>query len=185
MKTFVHKNDGVTIENFYKELLDRTIEASGLPAEMLGHDPRVYMHYEDKCHYEINNLEDGVMLFENAVKQKKKIYVYTDYDLDGIGAAVNMKLLCDSLGIKATIYIPDRYVDGYGLTSTFIDRIINECKEENREAILLTFDNGIATIDEIAKAKEAGIQVAVFDHHEPKRNAIHEARRLGTKKIGG
>ena len=170
MKTFVQKKEGITIENFYSELLGRTIESSGLTEDMLGHDPGIYMNYEKKCQYEINNLEAGVKLFENAVKQKRNIYIYTDYDLDGIGAAVNIRLLCDSLGIKATIYIPDRYEDGYGLTSKFIDRIIKECKADNSQAILFTFDNGIATIDEIAKAKEAGIQVAVFDHHEPKRN---------------
>lgn len=170
MKTFIQKKEGVTIDNFYQELLDRTVKSSGLPPKFLGHDPNIYMRYEYFCKYEINNLEDCVCLFEDAVKKKKKIYIYTDYDLDGIGCAVNMKLFCDSLGIKATIYIPDRYKDGYGLTSKFVDRIINECAAENKEALLMTFDNGIAAIDEIAKAKEAGIQVVVMDHHEPKRN---------------
>lgn len=150
MKTFVPKKEGVTIDGFYKELLNRTMEASGLPAELLGHDPSKYMRYEDTSQYDINNLEECVKLFEEAVKQKKKIYIYTDYDLDGIGSAVNMKLFCGSLGIKPTIYIPDRYEDGYGLTSKFVDRMIGEGKEDNREAILLTFDNGIAAIDEIA-----------------------------------
>lgn len=168
IRNYIQKEPGVTIDNLYEFLMNRAVKSTGLPREMLGHNPDVYMHYEEKCNFVINNLDKCVKMFKDAVKQGKEIYIYTDYDVDGIGAAVIMSLFCQSLGISAHIYIPDRYVDGYGLTSKYVDRIVDECKVKGKDALLLTFDNGISTIDEIAKAKDIGIDVLVLDHHEPK-----------------
>lgn len=155
------------------DCLERTMLGTKLPKEMLGHNPDVYMSYESRCSYQINNLEEAVKTFEKAANSKAPIYIYCDYDVDGIGSATIMKLLCDSLGIKAQIYVPDRFKDGYGLTEAFVDRMIKENTPALDDVspgpapLLMTFDNGIATLDQISKARAAGIEVVVMDHHLP------------------
>lgn len=102
-------------------------------------------------------------LLADAIAQDKRLCIVADYDCDGATAcAVAMRGL-RLLGAKQVSYIvPDRVVDGYGLTSPIAQRV----KDSGAE-VLITVDNGIASMDGVATAKALGLQVLVTDHHLP------------------
>lgn len=114
--------------------------------------------------YNPHLLKDGDCLVDilvEKIQSKQAIRIIGDYDIDGVMATYVLKTALDRCGANASIQIPDRIHDGYGLNL----RLIEKAKEDGIDTIL-TCDNGIAAIDEIAYAKELGMTVLVTDHHE-------------------
>lgn len=109
----------------------------------------------------LKDMESGCTLLLRAIEEKKRIRVIGDYDVDGICAT---HILCTGLqqaGAVVDTVIPHRMKDGYGLNA----HLIQEASENNIE-VLVTCDNGIAAAEQIALAKELGMEVVVTDHHE-------------------
>lgn len=106
-------------------------------------------------------MEEAVNLLMEAKEAGKRIAVYGDYDVDGVCASAILKEAFDRLDMDAIIYIPDRHQEGYGLNTPAVKRLANECQ------VLVTVDCGIASVEEVAAAKQAGMQVIVTDHHRP------------------
>ena len=106
---------------------------------------------------------EAAVLLADAIAANKKLCIVADYDCDGATAcAVGLRGL-KLLGAKEVSYIvPDRVVDGYGLTANISQRVKNSGAD-----VLITVDNGIASVDGVAKAKALGLQVLVTDHHLP------------------
>lgn len=92
---------------------------------------------------------------------KRPIRVIGDYDIDGVCATYILVSVLERCGALADAVIPHRITDGYGLN----DRLIEEAKEAGIDTIL-TCDNGIAALPQIACARELGMTVIVTDHHE-------------------
>ena len=114
--------------------------------------------------YNPHLLKDGERLVDILVqkmKEQKSIRIIGDYDIDGVMATYVLKKALDRCNANATIQIPDRIHDGYGLNLSLIER----AKEDGIDTIL-TCDNGIAALEEIAYAKALGMTVLVTDHHE-------------------
>jgi single-stranded-DNA-specific exonuclease len=105
----------------------------------------------------------AAVLLADAIAANKKLCIVADYDCDGATAcAVGMRGL-KLLGAKQVSYIvPDRVVDGYGLTAPISQRV-----KDSGADVLITVDNGIASVEGVAKAKALGLQVLVTDHHLP------------------
>ena len=105
----------------------------------------------------------AALLLADAIAQNKRLCIVADYDCDGATAcAVAMRGL-RLLGAKQVSYIvPDRVVDGYGLTSPIAQRV-----KDSGADVLITVDNGIASMEGVATAKALGLQVLVTDHHLP------------------
>ncbi len=105
----------------------------------------------------------AAVLLADAIAAGKKLCIVADYDCDGATAcAVGIRGL-KLLGAQHTSYIvPDRVVDGYGLTPHIAQRVKNSGAD-----MLITVDNGIASVDGVATAKALGLQVLVTDHHLP------------------
>ena len=120
------------------------------PENMTLHNPKLLLHAE----------EAGKRLYE-AVLIKKPIRIIGDYDVDGVMATYLLYAALTSLGAVVDYRIPDRIADGYGMNM----RMVEEA-ERDHIALLLTCDNGIAAAEPIARAKEAGMEVIVTDHHE-------------------
>jgi single-stranded-DNA-specific exonuclease len=98
----------------------------------------------------------------DAIAAGKKLLIVADYDADGATAcAVGMRGLT-ALGAKVDFIVPNRFEYGYGLTPEIV-RLAAESKPD----ILLTVDNGIASVDGVAEAHKLGMQVLVTDHHLP------------------
>jgi single-stranded-DNA-specific exonuclease len=102
-------------------------------------------------------------LLADAIAANKKLCIVADYDCDGATAcAVGIRGL-KLLGARYVDYIvPDRVVDGYGLTSPISQRV-----KDSGADVLITVDNGIASFEGVATARALGLQVLVTDHHLP------------------
>ena len=114
--------------------------------------------------YDPHLLKDGDLLVDflfEKINADKTIRIIGDYDIDGVMATYVLKTALDRCGANVSIQIPDRIHDGYGLNL----KLIEKAKEDGVDTIL-TCDNGIAAIDEIAYAKSLGMTVLVTDHHE-------------------
>ena len=94
-------------------------------------------------------------------REKKEIRVIGDYDIDGVCASYILTACLERCGAAVSVVIPHRIQDGYGLN----DRLIEEAAGEGVDTIL-TCDNGIAALSQIALAKKLGMTVIVTDHHE-------------------
>jgi single-stranded-DNA-specific exonuclease len=106
---------------------------------------------------------EAAVLLADAIAANKRLCIVADYDCDGATAcAVGIRGL-RALGAKHVGYIvPDRVVDGYGLTPPIAKRV-----KDSGADVLITVDNGIASIEGVAQARALGLQVLVTDHHLP------------------
>lgn len=105
----------------------------------------------------------AAMLLADAIAQNLRLCIVADYDCDGATACAVALRGLRLLGARNVSYlVPDRVVDGYGLTAPIAQRV----KDQGAD-VLITVDNGIASVEGVAKAKALGLQVLVTDHHLP------------------
>ena len=108
-------------------------------------------------------LPEAARLLADAIGQHKKMCIVADYDCDGATACAVALRGLKLLGAQNVSYIvPDRIVDGYGLTAPIAQRV-----KDSGADVLITVDNGIASMDGVAHARALGLQVLVTDHHLP------------------
>jgi len=107
--------------------------------------------------------QQAAVLLADAMAANKKICVVADYDCDGATACAVALRGLRLLGATEVSYIvPDRVVDGYGLTAPIAERV-----KASGADVLVTVDNGIASLDGVARARALGMLVLVTDHHLP------------------
>lgn len=115
--------------------------------------------------------KEAVKLIESSVEKDLPIVIHGDYDCDGIcAAAILSRVLRNELGHKKTFsFIPNRFEHGYGLSNESID----DCKYKLEsklgkfdEAVLITVDSGITSVESVKYAKEQGFNVIITDHHQ-------------------
>ena len=105
----------------------------------------------------------AAVLLADAIANNLHLCIVADYDCDGATACAVALRGLKLLGAKRLSYlVPDRVVDGYGLTPPIADRVKNQGAD-----VLITVDNGIASAEGVAHAKHLGMQVLVTDHHLP------------------
>jgi single-stranded-DNA-specific exonuclease len=111
----------------------------------------------------MKGLAQAATLLADAIAANRKLCIVADYDCDGATAcAVAMRGL-RLLGAKHVDYlVPDRVMDGYGLTAPIAKRV-----KERGADLLITVDNGIASVEGVAAANAVGLPVLVTDHHLP------------------
>jgi exonuclease RecJ (EC 3.1.-.-) len=117
------------------------------------------------------HIEAAAIYLADAIAERKKLVIVADYDCDGATAcAVGLRGL-RLLGAQVDYIVPNRFEYGYGLTPEIVELTV---REKNPD-IIVTVDNGIASIDGVAEAKRRGIDVVVTDHHLP-GDALPDAR---------
>lgn len=104
---------------------------------------------------------EAVRILAKALKEKEKILIYGDYDVDGISATVLMVEALSSLGSDVVYHLPERNGSGYGLNA----QIGNKALECNC-SLILTVDCGITAIEEVREIKKQGLKVIITDHHQ-------------------
>ena len=111
----------------------------------------------------LKGTQAAAVLLADALTANLKLCIVADYDCDGATACVVALRGLRLLGAQQVSYIvPDRVVDGYGLTATISQRV-----KDSGADMLITVDNGIASFEGVAAAKALGLQVLVTDHHLP------------------
>ena len=110
----------------------------------------------------LNDMEKWVDRIIDAMKRKEKIMIFGDYDVDGITSSFSVyKFISYFLGYKnISIRYPNRVEDGYGLKNKHLDAMKNEGVQ-----LIITVDNGIASVEEAKYAQELWIDMVVTDHH--------------------
>jgi single-stranded-DNA-specific exonuclease len=111
----------------------------------------------------MKNVPEAARLLADAIAANRKLCIVADYDCDGATACAVAVRGLRLLGARHVDYlVPDRVVDGYGLTPPIAQRV-----KERGADLLVTVDNGIASIDGVAAARALGLDVLVTDHHLP------------------
>ena len=113
----------------------------------------------------LTQVELGAKLLADAIESGKRLLIVADYDCDGATAcAVGIRAL-RAMGAQVDFMVPNRFETGYGLSPAVIDVILHQV--EPKPDILITVDNGIASVEGVAAAKAHGMEVIVTDHHLP------------------
>lgn len=112
---------------------------------------------------EMKGLDEAVDILANCIAQNEKLVIVGDFDVDGATSTALTVRSLNAFGFDNVEYlVPNRFEYGYGLTPEIV-----EVAAEANPRVILTVDNGIASFDGIAAARERGIKVVVTDHHLP------------------
>ena len=126
-------------------------------------------------------LEKAVVRLHSAIKNKELIFVYGDYDVDGITGSAILWETIDYLGGFVLPYIPSRQSEGYGLHSEALEQL----KKEGAR-VVISVDCGITAVEQAKIAQELGIDLIITDHHQPQEELpqpyalIHSAALAGS-----
>ena len=112
--------------------------------------------------YLIADMDKAALRIKRAIDNFEKICVYGDYDADGVTSTALMYSYLSSHGADVMYYIPDRITEGYGMSCSAVDKL-----HAQGVKLIITVDNGVSAIEEIAYAKSLGIETVVTDHHMP------------------
>ena len=126
----------------YKKLIE-PVTAYNLPS---------YTNFKD--------IDKAVQRIKKAIKNNEKIFIYGDYDCDGVMATSILVKAFSMLSYQVGYYLPSRYIDGYGLN---VDKV--RLAHEKGYSLIITVDNGVMQHEAIKEAKLLGMDVIVTDHH--------------------
>ena len=110
----------------------------------------------------MKDMDKAVARLQHAINQKENIMVYGDYDVDGTTSVSLLTHFLRSQDLEVTPYIPDRYAEGYGLSTKGIDTV----KAANIK-FMIALDCGVKAVKQVAYAKKLGIELIICDHHTP------------------
>ncbi len=110
----------------------------------------------------MKDMEKAVSRIDEAIKNKEKILVYGDYDVDGTTAVALVYTFFKDFHDQIGFYIPDRYSEGYGISYKSID-----FAAENNYKLVIALDCGIKAVEKVQHAKEKGLDFIICDHHRP------------------
>ena len=125
---------------------------------------RRFLRFEETDFYNpylMKDMNTAVDRILTAVENKEKIYVYGDYDVDGVTSSAMLYLYLTSIGAEVGIKIPKREGEGYGVSSAAIDVIA-----EDGAKLIITVDTGITATAEVEYAATLGVDFVITDHHE-------------------
>ena len=165
------------VEQETQQQLERELNISSAAARMLvvrgiqtADEARQFIRPSlDKLHdpFLMKDMDKAVERLHQAITQGEKILIYGDYDVDGTTAVAVMyrfllPLASSPLASRLDYYIPDRYTEGYGVSTQGIDYASAQgC------GLIITLDCGIKAVEKVAYAASKGIDVIVCDHHTP------------------
>ena len=112
--------------------------------------------------FEAKDMDKAVERIKDAIENYEKICVYGDFDADGVTSTALLYSYLDAVGANVMFYIPAREGEGYGMNMDAVNLLC-----EQGVKLIITVDNGIAAVDEIAYANTLGIDTVVTDHHMP------------------
>ncbi len=150
--------DALNVDSFIAQLLvQRGIETFEQARQFFRpsfsdlHDP-----------YLMKDMDRAVQRIEKAIEDQENILIFGDYDVDGTTAVSLVSSYLKTLYPNVATYIPDRYIEGYGISFQGID-----FADDNGFSLIIALDCGIKSIAHVAYAKEKNIDFIICDHHRP------------------
>ncbi len=125
------------------------------------------------------DMEKGVDRVVRALRDQEKIMIFGDYDVDGITATSLLFLVLNKLGAEVTYYLPNRLIEGYGLSEEGILEA-----QRRGVSLIISVDCGITAVEEVTFAKSKGIDTIITDHHETKEILPDACAVINPKTIG-
>uniref|UniRef100_UPI004048F04C single-stranded-DNA-specific exonuclease RecJ n=1 Tax=Flavobacterium sp. TaxID=239 RepID=UPI004048F04C len=110
----------------------------------------------------MKDMDKAVERIEKAIDTNERILVFGDYDVDGTSAVALVSSFLKTISPLIDYYIPDRYLEGYGISTKGIDYA-----HDNEISLIIALDCGIKSVDKIAYANSKGIDFIICDHHRP------------------
>ena len=158
------RSEGMS-ELIHQLLMRRGIE-SAEEAERFLHPSRDHLHNPML----LSDMDKAVAALNQARSQNQQVWVYGDYDVDGVSACSILSQAFALWGLDVRTYIPSRHREGYGLNEAAIREIAQQAGCPQQRALLVTVDCGISCAAEVALARDLGLTVVVTDHHRPGDN---------------
>jgi single-stranded-DNA-specific exonuclease len=115
-----------------------------------------------------------------AIRDREAIVIYGDYDVDGVTSIVLLQTVLRAIGADVDFVVPHRLVDGYGLKTEVLERVL----AERQVMLVITVDCGITSVEPVRRALEQGIDVIITDHHLPPGALPEAAAVLNPKQPG-
>lgn len=109
----------------------------------------------------MKDMKKATERIKKAIENKERIYIYGDYDVDGVSSTSILYIYFKSIDYPVKYYIPNRLEEGYGINEDAIRKINNDGCD-----LIITVDCGITSVNEVGLANELGIDVIITDHHE-------------------
>lgn len=163
------KNDyeQATVDLFVKELKLTPIIAKLLVQRKITTKEQAYNFFNPQLSnlydpFLMKDMDKAISRIEKAIENNEKVIIYGDYDVDGTTAVAVAYSFLKKLNLSLDYYIPDRYIDGYGLSKRGIDYA-----HRNGFTLMITLDCGIKANEEVEYAKTKGIDIIIGDHHRP------------------
>ena len=145
------------------ELIARLLESRGISAD--GVDEFLSPSLRDlapPC--ELPNVDAAADAILAAVRGGRTIVIFGDYDCDGVCATAILVRTLSAFGADVSAFLPERLSEGYGMSEASVARML---KENPGVGLVVTVDNGINSVENVAFLKEKGVDVVVTDHHLP------------------
>lgn len=159
--------DSVSAEDLSRQLGIPKILAVLLQTRGITDPDRIQNLFNSTLHFSdpflMADMEEAAQRILEAIDSFEMIAVYGDYDADGITATAILYSYLESCGANVIYYIPEREGEGYGLNLSAIKTL-----QQKGVNLIVTVDNGISSVDEVAYANSLNIDVVVTDHHRPK-----------------
>jgi len=111
----------------------------------------------------LKHIDSAAVFLADAISANKNMTIVADYDCDGATACAVALRGLRAMGARVDYIVPDRVVHGYGLTPEIVELAV---REKNPD-VIITVDNGIASVEGVLEANRRGIEVVVTDHHLP------------------
>ena len=142
-------------------MIDEILKSRGYETKV-AREAFLSPNYEAEKHdpFLLPDMKKAVDRLVLAQKNKERVVIYGDYDIDGLTASTVLLDSFEKFGLNASVFIPNRFVEGYGLSGAAIEKLA-----ENGAQLIVTVDCGSLSHKEIELANALGVDVIVTDHH--------------------
>ena len=162
----MERPDEQQVTSLMNDLGLSSVQAKILTSRGLGNsdEAKAFLHMDASSMHDpflLHDMDKAVSLIKSAIATNKKIAVYGDYDADGVTSVTVLTTALERLEADVFFAIPDRFEHGYGPNKDLFLELY-----EIGASLIITVDNGISGVEEIAYAKSLGIDIIITDHHE-------------------
>lgn len=134
---------------------------------------------QDDNPFRLRGMNEAVTRIRQAIRQRERIAIYGDFDVDGVTSTALLVQVLQALGADAVPYIPHRVEEGYGLNTDALDELAAQ-----RVGLIITVDCGVRAVKEVIHGRRLGMDLIITDHHEPPQELPPALALINPKQPG-